>query len=100
MSTKFAQQPEQWLGAPQQATTAHCPALCQEAQQLLANHGCTFSAADNQKHVQITYPDGTTKREIYPRLNLSEKYWVYFPDGYEIMEMYDWPRKISLLFYR
>ncbi len=69
-----------------------------EARATIEQHGCTFS--EEGCAILLTYPPGTVKREIYPRLVVTCNYRVYFPDGYEVIESYDRHRKISLLFYR
>ena len=72
------------------------PFEVEEAKEILAKHGCIIEEHSNQ--YIIFFPEGTTRTEIYPR-TMQSQYRIILPDGYELREMYDRFRKISLLAY-
>jgi len=68
----------------------------EEAKEIMLKHGCTLEEHPNE--CIIIFPEGTTKTEIYPR-TMQSRYRIILPDGYELREIYDRYREISLLAY-
>ena len=57
-----------------------------EARVLLGKHGCTIVTCIG--YCKVTFPEGTTRSSIFPRMSLSERYKIVLPDGYEMREVY------------
>ena len=57
-----------------------------EAQVLLKEHGCTIVTCAGC--CKVLFPEGTTRSSIFPRMSLSERYKIVFPDGYQIREVF------------
>lgn len=72
------------------------PFEVEEAKEIMAKHGCIIEEHPHQ--YIIFFPEGTTRTEIYPR-TMQPQYRIILPDGFELREMYDRYRKISLLAY-
>lgn len=53
--------------------------------EILSQHGCRLDHHDGYE--LVTFPRGTTKQEILPRLGFSQRYRILLPDGYEIIEV-------------
>lgn len=86
------------LGDPLPAGPVLLPSLEQEARAVLERHGCVISRDD--KAYVVSFPQGTIKREILPRLPITETWRVFLPDGYELLESRDSWRAINNLYYR
>lgn len=68
----------------------------EETKKILAKHGCIIE--EHPDEYSIFFPEGTTRSEIYPR-TMQPLYRIKLPDGYELREIYDRHRKISILGY-
>lgn len=86
------------LGDPLPAGPVFLPSLEQEARAVLEQHGCVISR--NDKAYVVSFPQGTIKCEILPRLPITETWRVFLPDGYELLESRDTWRAINNLYYR
>jgi len=53
--------------------------------EILARHGCGLEV--NAEDCVVTFPDGTTRQEILPRPNYSERNRITLPDGYEMEDV-------------
>lgn len=73
------------------------PFEVEEAIGIMVKHGCTLEEHPNK--CIVFFPEGTTKTEIYPR-TMQSRYLIMLPDGYELLEMYDRYREVSLFAYR
>ena len=69
----------------------------EEAKNIMQKHGCKLE--EHPSECIIFFPEGTTKTEIYPRTRQA-RYRIVLPDGYELREVYDPYREISLLAYQ
>ena len=72
------------------------PFEVEEAKEIIRKHGCVLE--EHPQECIIFFPEGTTRTEIYPRTTQS-RYCIVLPDGYELLEMYDRYRDVSLLAY-
>ncbi len=70
--------------------------LTEEARKIIVRHGCTLD--ENADECMVSFPEGTTRTEILPRM-MTERYCITFPDNYELQEVYDKYREISVLLY-
>ena len=72
------------------------PPLTEEAKDIMLRHGCTLDEYPHE--CSISFPEGTTRTEIFPR-TMSERYHITLPDSYQLHEIYDRHREISILLY-
>ena len=72
------------------------PPLTEEAKEVMLKHGCRLK--ENPNECIVFFPKGTTHTELFPR-TMSPRYQIRLPDGYELREVYDRHREISILLY-
>ena len=72
------------------------PPLTEEAKEVMLQHGCRLKETPNE--CLVFFPEGTTRTELFPR-TLSIRYQITLPDGYELREVHDRHREISMLLY-
>jgi len=73
------------------------PGILPAAARALRAHHCRVE--EYETCCEIFFPAGTTRKEVFPRTPMSERYDVTLPDGYSILEMYMLHRRQSLLYY-
>jgi len=69
--------------------------IIDEVKKVMREHGCVV--VEDGEHCAVIFPEGTMRREIFPRL-YNERYSITLPDGFQMREMYDRCRELSLLF--
>lgn len=57
-----------------------------EAKMALAKHGCVIVPCN--AYSEVVFPNGTTRKEILPRMPQSERYMLALPDGYVIEQVW------------
>jgi hypothetical protein len=72
------------------------PPLTEEAKDIMLRHGCSLDEYPHE--CTVSFPEGTTRTEIFPRM-MSERYHITLPDSYQLHEIYDKYREISILLY-
>ena len=83
---------------PIPATPVLLHGLEAQARAILERHGCTVTR-DGDAYV-ISYPHGTIKREMLPRLPVTESWRVFLPDGCELIQSRDTWRAVNQIYYR
>jgi len=63
--------------------------------EILAEHGCGLEI--KEEYCVVTFPEGTTRKEILPRPNSSERNRITLPDRYELEEVVQRNALYSLL---
>ena len=63
---------------------------------LLEAHGCLVE--EQEAFHLITFPAGTTRTPVGV-VTMTYRAVIRFPDGYQLLEQYDWHRERSVLFY-
>jgi len=63
--------------------------------EILAAHGCGLEVTE--EYCVVTFPEGTTRKEILPRPNFSERNRITLPDEYELEEVVQRNALYSLL---
>ena len=63
--------------------------------EILAEHGCGLEVKD--EYCVVTFPEGSTRKEILPRPHVSERNRITLPDGYELEEVVQRNALYSLL---
>jgi hypothetical protein len=72
------------------------PPLTEEAKEVMLKHGCRLE--ENPNECTVFFPGGTTRAELFPR-TMSTRYRIILPDCYELREVYDKYREMSILLY-
>jgi hypothetical protein len=72
-------------GEPRSAESVTLPGIYPQPKAYLEKHGCKVMVGDGK--VTILYPEGTTRREVYPRTHYM-RYEVALPDGTFLREIY------------
>ncbi len=86
-SAALACAPCEWLN--------HSALRVGEAREIIKQHGC--EVVEYPDHCVVTFPEGTMRMEILPRLS-NERYEITLPDGFRMIEMDDRWQEHSLLF--
>ncbi len=86
------------LSEPRSAISIKSVPLFQQQLQviILQEHGCTFENFNG--YTLIVLPQGSFKQELYPRMNITERYLTTLPDGMQFVESYDHIRRLSVIF--
>lgn len=71
-------------GPTEPAEPVKLPGIFPKARRFLEEHGCTVTDCDDG-FVLVSYPEGTTSTEIYPRACYA-RYHILLPDGTELQE--------------
>lgn len=66
------------------------------AEELFTQHGCKITKKKTINKAEITFPQGTTQQEIFPRTSMM-KYKILLPDGWCLVEIYNHFNGISRL---
>jgi hypothetical protein len=66
------------------------------AENLFRVHGCKIDKDPKENKASITFPEGTTKEEIFPRTGM-EKNKIVLPDGWCLLEVFNHYNGISKL---
>ncbi len=69
----------------------------EKTKEIMRKHGCRLE--EHPHECIVFFPERTTRTEIYPR-TMQPRYQIVLPDGYELREIYDRYREISLLAYQ
>lgn len=67
-----------------------------EAQILMEKHGCVITAYDT--YSEVCFPEGTTRKEILPRMQYCERFTLMLPGGYVMQQTWSRLSEQSALF--
>lgn len=84
------------LSEPMSAISIKSIPLIEQLQAILCEHGCTCE--DFNGYTLIVLPQGSFKQELYPRMNITERYLTTLPDGMQFVESFDYIRRLSMIF--
>ncbi len=84
------------LSEPMSAISIKSIPLIEQLQAILREHGCTCE--DFNGYTLVVLPQRSFKQEMYPRMNITERYLTTLPDGMRFVESYDHIRRISVIF--
>jgi len=70
--------------------------LTEDARAVMLKHSCRLDEQSGE--CTIFFPEGTTRTEIFLR-TMNPRYQIKLPDGYELREVYDRHREVSMLLY-
>ncbi len=68
-----------------------------ETERELLAHDCSITSHTN--HSEVTFPEGTTRTEILPRMPGGERLKLVLPDGYIMQQQYVRYLDQHILFY-
>jgi hypothetical protein len=87
-----------WEGEPQAVRETRIPSPGSQVMAFLQEHGCVLVETDVCVH--ITFPEGSTRTEIYPRC-MDARFRLCLPDGtqlHEVQPRFADPTRRSLLY--
>lgn len=81
------------LSGKLKVTPVRVPELDPRLRVMLEEHHCTIE--EDQEWFIVTYPQGTTKQEWYPR-TADVRFKILLPDGFEILEVEGYTGKMAV----
>ena len=78
-------------------TVKTAPDMFPEAECEIEAHGCCIM--HHRDYAEVTFPEGTTQKEVLPRMPGGHRFELVLPDGYIIHQQYVRFRDEYLLLY-